>query len=360
MNSRPFRVGAVCAPLLSMLLLLTTIPIAAGCGGSRRPVRNSFYYWRSTFTLDAESVRYLREMSVERLYVRFFDVGWHEASSQPYPIAPVVFRSEVPEGTAVIPTVFIKNDVLRRLETGDLWQLATRIRARIEHTLESIRGIDPRDVDEIQIDCDWTASTRDIYFELLQRIRERAAEKEWRTMATIRLHQIKFRHNTGVPPVERGMLMAYNVGQPDAVEERNAIFSRREVLQYLGRLEEYPIPLDVALPLFSWGVVFRGESFVALLGNLRRGDLAGGVALRNAGGNWYDVTAEHYLGGEHLFPGDRIRLEEVDPEECASVARTIAAKAGHDSMSVALFHFDPTIVKNHDRSQIQNLYGAFH
>ena len=47
--------------------------------------------------------------------------------------------------------------------------------------------------------------------------------------ATIRLHQVKYRADTGVPPVDRGMLMAYNLLPPDQAGERSSILDNREL-----------------------------------------------------------------------------------------------------------------------------------
>ena len=82
-----------------------------------------------------------------------------------------------------------------------------------------------------------------------------AFKKEYRYQlsATIRLHQVKYREETGVPPVDYGVLMYYNMGHISAMGA-NSIYDRSTALRYLGKLREYPLPLDIALPMFAWGV----------------------------------------------------------------------------------------------------------
>lgn len=49
---------------------------------------------------------------------------------------------------------------------------------------------DIENVKEIQIDCDWTASTQEAYFEFLHYLKEKAKDKQIQLSATIRLHQL--------------------------------------------------------------------------------------------------------------------------------------------------------------------------
>ena len=65
---------------------------------------------------------------------------------------------------------------------------------------------------------------------------------------TIRLHQLSM----PVPPVDYGVLMIYNTGNPDKWEERNPILDYRDVYPYLNRLDKYPLPLAAAYPVFHW------------------------------------------------------------------------------------------------------------
>jgi hypothetical protein len=68
---------------------------------------------------------------------------------------------------------------------------------------------------------------------------------------------VKYRERTGVPPVDRGMLMFYNMGRFSADPEARAIFDLESARRYLARISSYPLPLDLALPMWSWTVAPR-------------------------------------------------------------------------------------------------------
>ena len=152
--------------------------------------------------------------------------------------------------------MFITNATLKNLPETSIEQLADNITSKIKRMLKSLGEVH---VKEIQIDCDWTGSTRVKYFTLLKhitlKVKTRSANFNLREditiSATLRLHQIKYHKKTGVPPVARGMLMFYNMGSPTQIDMQNSILNLDIAKQYIENLESYPLPLDVALPIFS-------------------------------------------------------------------------------------------------------------
>ena len=103
-------------------------------------------------------------------------------------------------------------------------------------------------VSEIQIDCDYTSRSRKTYYEFLKEVGELCALSDIRLSATIRLHQLSM----AAPPVDYGVLMIYNTGNPAKWEERNPILDIRDVAPYLKRLDGYPLPLAAAYPVYLW------------------------------------------------------------------------------------------------------------
>jgi hypothetical protein len=54
------------------------------------------------------------------------------------------------------------------------------------------------------------------------------------------------------PPADYGVLMVYNTGNPLKWQERNPILDYRDVYPYLSRLDDYPLPLATAYPVYQW------------------------------------------------------------------------------------------------------------
>ena len=188
-------------PGLILLLLLITL---YSCNEKKinRVVEPSFYYWKSVFKLSVFEKQRLDSLQVKTSYLKFFDVDWDASSRKASPVAQLlVTRQEVLNQYHVIPTVFITNSCLEKTDLPMMAQLAGNIHKLIMGTCNANNIKLPT---EIQIDCDWTVSTRDKYFLLLRSFKQLSNTN---LSVTIRLHQVKYLAKSGVPPADRGLLM---------------------------------------------------------------------------------------------------------------------------------------------------------
>ena len=136
-------------------------------------------------------------------------------------------------------------------------------------------------------------------------------EYPYRLSATIRLHQVKYREETGVPPVDYGVLMYYNMGRITATGA-NSIYDRSTALRYLGKLREYPLPMDIALPMFAWGVHSADGQVLNLVGGLTHAEAqAISTLVRTDASDIYKVAEQTYYKGRVWQAGDLIKIEEV-------------------------------------------------
>lgn len=209
---------------------------------------------------------------------------------------------------------------------------------------------------EIQFDCDWTASTRDAFFLFLKKMKQRLPENT-QLSATIRLHQYKFPDKTGVPPVERGMLMFYNTGDIDNPDAGNSIFRPEDVRKYLtGAPKDYPLPLDLALPVFSWALVFRDGELWKIIPEVPESELNDAarfvkMQISTASLSFqtptFIIQKGTFLSGHYLRPGDLLKVEKVTPDLLCEAARFAAQADLADNASVAFFHLDSAIVRRY-------------
>ena len=336
------------------IILILVISSLAGCGKNRETVHRAFYEWRSGVSFSEEDINALKSLSVDRLYLRLFDVQWHEEQDMPYPESVLQTTTPLPSDIEIIPTIYVTNDVMKRVnQDHELEELARRTANKITEMMRESGNVR---FDEVQIDCDWTARSRTSYFKFLRTFAQHVPD--CRLSATIRLHQIKYRVETGVPPVDRGMLMAYNVGNVTAQDETNSIFTQEEVEKYIGNLDEYPLSLDVALPLFSWGVRFHFNKFASLIDNLDAQQMRANAAFKEIKEHHFMATRSTELNGESISAGDVIRLEIPNQDEVLSIAREIAGKIGSPEITLALYRFDPAIIERYNHSYFEALFGA--
>ena len=247
-------------------LILTLLLLAAGCTEQREDTAlgNAVYYWRTDLRLDSTERAFLSRYNINKVYCRYFDVVIGD-DGQPRPNATITFSDRLPEGVELVPTVYITEDCMHEAHDS----LAGLIVRRIQQMNETndIHGIR-----EIQIDCDYTSRSRKVYYDFLKELftvyslqftddysaaSEGLANKSTvnrQLSTTIRLHQLSM----PAPPVDYGVLMIYNTGDPRRFMERNPILDIRDVAPYLSRLDGYPLPLAAAYPVFQWIRNIRG------------------------------------------------------------------------------------------------------
>ena len=237
--------------VISMMLVGCTQP-------KELPEENAVYYWRTDLRLDSTERAFLATYNIKKVYCRYFDVVINDTATGPMPNATIHFNDTLPDGIELIPTVYITENCMHQPHKGLAQKLVQRIKQMNETN-------DIKNVHEIQIDCDYTERSRQTYYEFLKEVRAAWLEPNnpdntttHILSTTIRLHQLAME----APPADYGVLMLYNTGDPRKWTERNPILDIRDVSPYLKRLDDYPLPLAAAYPVYSWLRVIQGVNVV--------------------------------------------------------------------------------------------------
>lgn len=331
---------------------------------ARPAARRAFYYWRTVFQLSEAERRALAEHRIERIYLRMFDIAWQDERVELVgKVAPGddATRAQLPldergAPLELVPVVFVRVEVLRQLSdearaelAGELWR---EVKARAERL-----GFAPR---ELQLDCDWTDGTREAFFALTREVKRQSGLT---LSATIRLHQVKYRERTGVPPVERGMLMFYNMGKITAEAGSRSIFDPEAASRYVSRVGEYPLPLDVALPIWSWTVHVRDGQVLDVLQSTDPAELEGVAFLKPLGGGRYAATQTAFFRGALLREGDELAGDVTGPAEARAAATMLAphlARLGEgiSPRVLALFDLSERNLSRHGRPSLEHLFAT--
>ena len=218
-----------------LALILTT-----GCSKQETELAegNAVYYWRTDLRLDSTERAFLKQYDIKKIYCRYFDVVINDPAVGPVPNATIAFSDALPEDVEIIPTVYITENCMHKSYPGLAEKLVKRIAQMNEtNNINNVR--------EIQIDCDYTSKSRKTYYQFLEDVK-----RLWGgpVSTTIRLHQLSME----APPADCGVLMLYNTGDPRKFMERNPVLDLRDVMPYLKRLDDYPLPLAAAYPVYQW------------------------------------------------------------------------------------------------------------
>lgn len=349
-----------------VVVMLMTILLVACAHLDPQPIheeKNAVYYWKTSFHLDQENRSFMEDHQVGRIYLRMFDVTSEQyaysAEEKTVPNATVRIGEEdyrlLKDSLAsmeFVPVVYITLDALKKMK-GEESLLASLIVTRVSNM---VQYNELPHVEELQLDCDWTASTESSFFQLCQAVKQCMADMQlpWRLSSTIRLHQLAGQ----VPPVDCGVLMLYNTGSFNDPDEPNSIIRLKHVEPYLKHLSSYPLHLDVAYPTYSWQLLFHRErQFIGLIQGL---DLSDTTRFCHEKGNIYRARKDIPYHTSIIRMGSRIREEQSSYDEVAAVKRQVEIQLAGRNYSTILYHLDSHNLSNYSFDEIQSLYSVHH
>ena len=318
------------------------------CSKSEKPVI-SFYYWKTVFKFSQIEKEVLEDNNVQKLYVRYFDIGLHPESKIPIPISPVRF-DENPKDYQIVPVVFIQNKVMLQpnLNVDDLAQKTLDF---IEQINSKNKIISP----EIQIDCDWTLDSKSNYLEFVK-----SFKKLWKKKlsATIRLHQVKYFKKTKIPNVDSGVLMYYNMGSiaPDSL---NSIYDQKVAKRYLESVKKYPLHLDLAFPVYSWGVHIRDNKVTGLRSKINIKELGQNSNFEKVSRIFFRAKHSNYNNGVFYEENDLLKIEEIKTEDLKEMAEDLQENLVDKPNEIIFYDLDEFNLNNYEKNTFKQIISCF-
>lgn len=324
--------------------------------------QNSFCYWKTQYTFDDLDASIWKQTGTEHMYMRYFDVGWDVYSKEAKPMATLSNSGDSLYAKHITPAIFFSNNVFLLSTQQQLDTLALRIKERIKAVdlvFEKQHFTDK--YNEILIDCDWSVKSKDKFFYFIEKLKEEISDKQ--ITVTLRLWQYKSPQLAGVPPVRRVLLMCYNVQAANEYDAENSIATLDEIKKYIHGVT-YPLKIDVALPLFSWGVLFRNGEFKGVVRNARVEDYVSSDQYEQIGDNRFVLRDEMMIGDFFARFGDEIRVESLSSAQLAELSEYILSQVRTDQYSrVTLFSWDfnlknRTTISRQQINEIKNIYST--
>jgi hypothetical protein len=373
-------------PLVALLFL--------SCESKKKhDVIKSFCYWKTDSYFGQEEDTLAKQMNLKHMYIRFFDVDWNPYAEEAQPVA-TVYNIRITDGLNITPSIFITNDVLLNSSKPQLDILSERMAIRIKKIIDKyqtekasalaykIADADyerqkgnafqsrlstdsiiiaekpkfEKDIQELLFDCDWTESSKENYFYLLEKLKSKFSN--YKIASTIRLWQYKYYEKAGVPPVDKGLLMCYNMTNPTEYNTKNSIGTSDELADYITH-DKYPLELDIALPLFSWSVLFRGGEFKGVISDYQEFEKSPTI-FKKTDDNKYTLQDDIQIGNFYARNGDEIKIEKISDDEIENMIEIISDKVKiSNNTKVTFFSFDKKYINDYGVQNISKYYESF-
>lgn len=341
--------------IINCFLLFSFLFLMACQHKKVKEIQPAFYQWSSSSFYDYKDE--IKKMNVKKFYYKIFEVDYNEVRGN-FPYAkndPDLYDFKDFDSVEIVPTVFVKNEIFKHNNQKQLDELADNVVFLINRKLSFVASNSFIVFDEIQIDCDWTKSTKDTYFYFLKKVKEISKK---RLSCTLRLYPYAYPKIMGVPPVDRAMLMCYNLLNPLENPDKNSILDVVELEKYLKNKPVYPLKLDVALPVFSWVQHYRNNQFKSFL-NMSSREVVGLAQRTDL--NWYTVTKDTTINWyTRLQAGDRIKYEDVSFEELQKATQLLKKYIPlENKMTISLFDLQTSIFDQYSYEEFTAIYSAF-
>ena len=329
------------------LLFLLIIIFNSSCSQQDIPAI-AFYYWKTNFRLSEVEKSTLAENNVTKIYIRYFDIDL-DSKNQPFPVSPIHFETKT-SNFKIVPVVYIKNKVMLNasVNVNDLAQ----------KTFDLINKINSKNliaIQEIQIDCDWTLSSRDNYLKFIEYFKK-ISDKS--LSATIRLHQIKYYKKTKIPNVDKGVLMYYNMGTI-AADSLNSIYDKNIASRYLESLKNYPLNLDIALPIYSWCVHIRDNRVIGLRNKIEISNFKRDRNFAFDDNNYIKVKYSNYKQGRFYKADDILKLETISKNDLIEMASDLENNLKEDPKEIVFYDLDELNIKNYEKNIFKDVTARF-
>lgn len=245
------------------------------------PINISFYHWENSYN---------QKEIKQKVYIKVLDISY----SSKIEVINTIFQTK--PNDIFVPVVYITNDTMKNV---DYSIISNQIIRNLKATNLSF--------EELQIDCDWSSSTQSNYFKLLEDLKVKLNKT---LSTTIRLHQIKYYVKTGIPPVDYGVLMYYNMSDISDINTKNSILDNDIAKKYHYNFDSYKLKLKLALPLYSQAIQFRENKALDIFEGAEKKDFDENFkALDN---NKYEVINSTYFKGRYVYKGDIFRFEDSE------------------------------------------------
>jgi len=311
----------------------------ASCSSTIEETSVSVYWWKNNVEITDEMLQFKKSNNIQKVYCKVADFRFNKSRKK---IDIPLIHDKLSLGKKdFIPVLYIENDVFKHFTEDYIFKMFLETIDRLKH-----KNIISK-LTHIQIDCDWTLRTRDRYFQFLNKLKSSCEV----VGVTLRLHQVKYYKTTGVPDIDYGVLMIYNLSSVADFEVENSIYDYDLALSYLkDYLHVYPLKIKAALPAFSWAAHFHHKRLVNILNFVTYKELLENENLTQLNKNRFISTKAHFINAIPITKHDIIRYEEPDIESLKQLLNFLKHEVNQDKLELIIFSLNaPFLINNQNK-----------
>jgi hypothetical protein len=144
-----------------------------------------------------------------------------------------------------------------------------------------------------------------------------------------------------------------------AADTLNSIYSQDVAERYLESLKKYPLHLDFALPLYSWGVHIRNERVIGLRSKLTVQELKNDANFESISRTIFRVKHSNYKKSIFYEENDKIKIEAVSSEDLIEIAKDLDENTAQKPNEIIFYDLDEFNLNNYEKNIFKQVISRF-
>jgi len=143
---------------------------------------------------------------------------------------------------------------------------------------------------------------------------------------------------------------------PDA---ENSIYSSKIAERYLKSLKKYPLHLDFALPIYSWGVHIRDGKVIGLRSKLNVSELKKDKNFEQIDAIFFKVKKSNYKNGVFYEEKDKLKIEAISAEDLKEMAQELDENLAQTPNEIIFYDLDEFNIKTYEKNIFKQVVSYF-
>ena len=144
-----------------------------------------------------------------------------------------------------------------------------------------------------------------------------------------------------------------------AVESLNSIYDRGIAKRYVSSLKKYPLPLNIALPIYAWGIHIRDNAIVGLRSKLTVEDLQSDKNFTEIDEITFRVNKSNYRKGVFYQKEDIVKIEAISAADLKEMASDLQVNLNQQPKEIIFYDLDELNLKNYEKSIFKQVSTRF-
>jgi hypothetical protein len=137
--------------------------------------------------------------------------------------------------------------------------------------------------------------------------------------------------------------MCYATSSPLEGMERNSILDIPTLKSYLRNVNSYPLSFDIALPIFSWGIVTNHLGRIKLINGVTE-EMMDSSRFEKIGTDLYRAKDDFFFQGLYINRDFTVKIESISPALLHDTRMFLDKKIKAD-YDIVYFHLDEQFLK---------------